>query len=142
METQRFLAIQGRSASGRVREVLDYALSRFWGKRGSESAIARTRAWSVGRELVATFAVQIEFMDDAELRTATRPGHREYLRGLLEAGKLRISGPYADDTGALIVYEAENMAEAEQLLESDPYRAAGVIANATIKEWNVVMKAD
>jgi uncharacterized protein YciI len=90
---------------------------------------------------MALFAALIEFTQDEELRLQTRPVHREYLRLLLDAGKLVMSGPWADDTGALIVYEAESMADAERILDEDPYRSAGVIANATLKEWRVVMRA-
>ena len=87
------------------------------------------------------FAALIDFTDNEELRLQTRPAHREYLRSLLDAGKLAMSGPWADDTGALIIYEAEDMAEAERILDEDPYRSAGVIANATLKEWRVVLRA-
>lgn len=87
------------------------------------------------------FAALIEFTEDEELRLQTRPVHREYLRSLLDAGKLAMSGPWADDTGALIIYQVESMAEAERILDDDPYRSAGVIANATLKEWRVVMRA-
>jgi uncharacterized protein YciI len=41
----------------------------------------------------------------------------------------------------LIIYDAEDMAEAERILDGDPYRSAGVIANATLKEWRVVLRA-
>jgi uncharacterized protein YciI len=90
---------------------------------------------------MALFAALIEFTQNEELRLQTRPVHREYLRGLLDVGKLAISGPWADDTGALIIYDAEDMAEAERILDGDPYRRAGVIANATLKEWWVVLRA-
>jgi uncharacterized protein YciI len=33
------------------------------------------------------------------------------------------------------------MAEAERILDGDPYRSAGVIANVTLKEWKVVLRA-
>ena len=66
---------------------------------------------------MALFAALIEFTQNEELRLQTRPVHREYLRGLLDAGKLAISGPWADDTGALIIYDAEDMAEAERILD-------------------------
>jgi uncharacterized protein YciI len=52
-----------------------------------------------------------------------------------------MSGPWVDDTGALLVYEAADLAEADGLLAADPYRQAGVLANATIKEWRVVFDA-
>ena len=90
---------------------------------------------------MALFAVVLEFGEDNELRLDTRPRHREYLRSLLDAGKLAMSGPWADDTGALIIYDAEDMAEAKRMLDEDPYRSAGVIASATIKEWHVVLRA-
>jgi uncharacterized protein YciI len=41
----------------------------------------------------------------------------------------------------LIVYDADDMAEAQRILDADPYRSAGVIANARLKEWRVVMRA-
>jgi uncharacterized protein len=90
---------------------------------------------------MALFAALIAFTENEELRLQTRPAHREYLRSLLDAGKLSMSGPWADDTGALIIYEAEDMAEAERILHGDPYRSAGVIANVTLKEWKVVLRA-
>ena len=87
------------------------------------------------------FAAIAEFADDEELRLNTRPTHREYLRSLFDAGKLVMSGPWEDETGLLIIYDASDMADAERMLDSDPYRSAGVIANATIKEWRVVLRA-
>jgi uncharacterized protein YciI len=89
---------------------------------------------------MALFAALIDFTENEELRLQTRPSHREYLRTLLDAGNLAISGPWADDTGALIVYEAQDITEAERMLNGDPYRTAGVIANATLKEWRVVLR--
>jgi uncharacterized protein YciI len=53
---------------------------------------------------MALFAALIAFTENEELRLQTRPVHREYLRSLLDAGKLSMSGPWADDTGALIIY--------------------------------------
>ena len=35
---------------------------------------------------MALFAVVLEFGEDNELRLATRPSHREYLRTLLDEG--------------------------------------------------------
>jgi uncharacterized protein YciI len=90
---------------------------------------------------MALFVTVVEFGEDNELRLETRPRHREYLRSLLDAGKLALSGPWVDETGAMFIYIAENMAEAERMLDADPYRSAGVIANARIKEWHVVLQA-
>ena len=91
---------------------------------------------------MAAFAAVLEYTGDNELRLATRPSHREYLRSLLEVGKLRMSGPFADETGALIIYEADSLEEAQGLLEADPYRMAGVLADTRVREWNIVLKAE
>jgi uncharacterized protein YciI len=90
---------------------------------------------------MARFAVILEFTEDVEKRLAIRPTHREYLKELLDSGKLVESGPFIDDSGALIVYEVEDLAAAEAQLAADPYTPHGIIAKATIKEWNVVMSA-
>lgn len=87
---------------------------------------------------MALFAVAITFVEDEERRLKVRPTHREYLQTLLDAGKLHESGPYTDDSGALLIYDAENEAEVKEILANDPYTAGGVIGDTTIKEWNVV----
>lgn len=88
---------------------------------------------------MALFAVTLEFSDDQERRSQVRPKHREYLAQLLERGKLRESGPFADDSGALLIYDASDIAEVQEILSNDPYTPAGIIVGATIKEWNIVM---
>lgn len=90
---------------------------------------------------MARFVALLDFTDDVDLRLQTRPSHREYLSSLLGDGKLAMSGPWADDTGAMLIYEAETLEAAQALLDADPYRAAGVLADARIKEWRVVLEA-
>jgi uncharacterized protein YciI len=90
---------------------------------------------------MAYFVALLEYTENDDLRLRTRPRHREYLRGLLEAGKLRLSGPWEDETGAMLVYQVDDQAAAEALLAADPYRQEGVLANATVKEWRIVLDA-
>ncbi len=90
---------------------------------------------------MAKFAVVLTFGDEAT-RLAARPRHREYLQRLLAEGKLHESGPWADDSGALLIYEAADEAEARALLAADPYsQTDGVIAGVELKEWNRVYAA-
>lgn len=86
------------------------------------------------------FTAILEYGDDVERRQEVRPSHREYLRTLLERGKLVRSGPFADDSGALIIYEADDLSEAQALLTNDPFALNGIIVGAEIKEWTVVME--
>jgi uncharacterized protein YciI len=88
---------------------------------------------------MAKFAAVLTYIPDAGRVSEIRPSHREYLSGLLKAGKLYRSGPFPDGSGALIVYEAEDLAEAQVLLANDPFSKNGVINGVTLKEWNVVM---
>ena len=88
------------------------------------------------------FAAMLEYGEDAERRQEVRPLHREYLRGLLEAGKILQAGPYGDDSGAIIVYDAADLSEVQALLTNDPFAQNGVIQSASIKEWKFVIARD
>ena len=85
------------------------------------------------------FAALIEYIPDKDKIAALRPTHRQYLMKLLGEGKLAISGPFTDDYGAMIVYEASSPEEALTYLQSDPFHAAGVFVRWTIRPWNPVM---
>ena len=88
------------------------------------------------------FAVTITF-DDLTARDEARPAHRAYLKSLLDDGKLIESGPFADDSGALLIYEADSQSEVESWLAEDPYAITdGVIAETVVKEWISVFPAD
>jgi uncharacterized protein YciI len=52
--------------------------------------------------------------------------HFEYLKGLLEAGKLILAGPSLEPPFGIIVFEAESEDEARRLVAADPSVAAGV----------------
>ena len=74
---------------------------------------------------MATYAVTYRYVDDAARLDEVRPEHRAFLREQYEAGRLLLSGPLADgDPGALA---------------DDPFRREGLIAEATMRTWNVVI---
>ena len=85
------------------------------------------------------FAATIEYLQDKEKVEALRPTHRAYLRQLLAEGRLAASGPFAEGSGALIIYEAHTAEEAEATLKADPFHAGGVFLKWTIREWMPVM---
>ncbi|MDP9366910.1 MAG: YciI family protein [Chloroflexota bacterium] len=90
---------------------------------------------------MAKFAAIVTF-GDAEKRMEARPRHRAYLQQLLAEGKLHESGPWADDSGALIIYEAADQPEAQALLDADPYTAVdGIITDVRLLEWNRIFSA-
>jgi len=86
--------------------------------------------------------------DSLERRMAARPAHLERLEQLNNQGRLLLAGPHpncdAEDpgsagfSGSLIVAEFNDLASAQQWADADPYQAAGVYQNVTVKPFKKV----
>jgi uncharacterized protein len=87
------------------------------------------------------FAAVIEYIQDKAKITEVRPVHRQYLTSLKERGQLAAAGPFTDDSGALIVYEAGSREEAERFIQADPFNKAGIFVTYQLRPWNPVMCA-
>ena len=85
------------------------------------------------------FAAIIEYLQDKAKVSEIRPVHRQYLTSLKEKGQLALAGPFTDDSGALIVYEAATKEDAEKLLKGDPFHANGIFLKWQLRPWNTVM---
>lgn len=84
------------------------------------------------------YAAIVVYTPDASTIANARPAHREYLTGLYQQGKVVISGPFADDSGGLLVYEAETPAEVEKMVAEDPFAKHGVFVSWEIRPWKVI----
>ncbi len=82
-----------------------------------------------------TYVVELAFDKDNDRRLEVRPSHRDYLQRLHAEGRLVTAGPFADDTGALLVYRVGNRDELASVLDADPYTAADVVTRVGIREW-------
>lgn len=86
-----------------------------------------------------------------EARLAARPAHLDRLTALQDAGRLLLAGPHpaidANDpgesgfTGSLVVAEFASLEEARSWAEADPYVAAGVYQQVTVKPFKRVLPA-
>jgi uncharacterized protein YciI len=85
------------------------------------------------------YAAVIEYVTDKDKIQALRPVHRQYLASLKAAGQLAASGPFTDDYGALIIYEASSKDEAEKLLRGDPFHQNGIFVRWVMRPWNPVV---
>jgi uncharacterized protein YciI len=93
--------------------------------------------------LYAIIATDVE--NSVPLRQATRPRHMEYLKSLIDQGRVVIAGPHpavdspdpgpAGFTGSLIIAEFDSLADAETWAASDPYAQEGVFANVIVKPF-------
>ena len=85
---------------------------------------------------MALYAVMITF-GDKKLRDGVRAEHRVFLQDQIDKGVLVESGPWLDDSGALLVYEAESEDALRELLAQDPYwQNSGIVGTEMVKEWN------
>lgn len=85
------------------------------------------------------YAAIIEYSQDKAKIAEIRPVHRQYLAQLKASGQLAASGPFTDDSGALIVYEAVTKDEAEKMLQGDPFHANGIFLRWQLRPWNTVI---
>lgn len=90
-----------------------------------------------------------DHQDSLAARLAARPAHLERLQALKDAGALLIAGPHpAIDTenpgdagfiGSLVVAEFTSLAAAQAWADDDPYVAAGVYRQVTVKPFKKVL---
>jgi uncharacterized protein YciI len=83
-------------------------------------------------------AVVLAFAPDSAARLALRPAHRQELAALHAAGTLVAAGPYADETGALLLFDA-NRADVDAAMAADPYYRAPGVTVVAITEWSPVV---
>jgi uncharacterized protein YciI len=84
------------------------------------------------------FAATIDYAPDKARIAEIRPVHRDYQEGLRKQNKLVIAGPFADDSGGLIVYNAASQEEVESIIRNDPFYKHGVFQSWVIREWKIV----
>lgn len=87
--------------------------------------------------------------DSLPRRLAARPAHLQRLESLRDAGRLILAGPHpaidsvdpgpAGFSGSLIVAEFADLATAQAWADADPYVAAGIYAEVTVKPFKKVL---
>jgi uncharacterized protein len=80
----------------------------------------------------------ISYVSDAEKIEAVRPLHRAYAKELSDQGKIVMAGPFRDGAGALMVYEADTLRDAEALATNDPFFKEGVWSRYEIHPWEIL----
>jgi len=86
--------------------------------------------------------------DSLDKRLSVRLAHLQRLQALQDAGRLVLAGPHpsidsdnpgaAGFTGSLVVAEFDNLTDAQQWADVDPYISAGVYAKVTVKPFKKV----
>ncbi|SMG65675.1 YCII-related protein [methanotrophic bacterial endosymbiont of Bathymodiolus sp.] len=83
-----------------------------------------------------------------EKRMSARPAHLQRLQNLQDEGRLIIAGPHpaidsntpgeSGFTGSLVIAEFTSLEAAQNWADADPYIAAGVYANVSVKPFKQV----
>jgi uncharacterized protein YciI len=91
----------------------------------------------------------LDHADSLEGRKAARPAHLERLNQLRDGGRLLLAGPFpaidAEDpgpagfSGSLIVAEFSDLEAAQAWADADPYRAAGVYREVSVRPFRKVL---
>jgi uncharacterized protein YciI len=88
---------------------------------------------------MALYLVEIRYVQ--EKLAEVRPRHREFLAGLAELGTVAVAGPLADGTGGVVLYQADNREQLQDIIDADPYHLEGVVAERTVREFTPVLGA-
>lgn len=76
--------------------------------------------------------------DGAAKRRAHRPAHLERMAALDAQGRVVLAGPLTDQTGSLIVIEADSPEEAQRIVQEDPYTVHGVFERVEVHPFTQV----
>ena len=85
------------------------------------------------------YVIELAFVDDPR-RLEARPAHRERLARLHAEGRLVLSGPWVDDSGALLIVDTDRNGVDEIIAADEYYRTPGVTI-VSGREWNPLFGA-
>jgi len=84
--------------------------------------------------------VELAFTASPE-RLAARPAHRAVLARLHQEGRLVAAGPWADDTGAMLIFDVQPE-ELDRILDTDPYYHVAGVEIVRIREWTPIVRPE
>jgi len=78
--------------------------------------------------------------DYVERRGALRAAHLALARAAVARGELLLGGAFADPVdGALLLFQGESAAVAEDFARVDPYVTQGLVTRWRVREWTTVV---
>lgn len=77
--------------------------------------------------------------DGQAKRKLHRPAHLAGLEPLNRAGKVILAGPFTDQTGSLIIIEADSIEEAQKIAREDPYTIHGIFERVEVHPFQQIL---
>lgn len=81
--------------------------------------------------------VELQF-DAKPDRLLARARHRQRLGQLHAQGDLLLAGPWSDDSGALLIFSADDD-RVRQIIQDDPYYSTPGVTIAAVREWTPIV---
>lgn len=70
----------------------------------------------------------LTYLQPLDVIDQTRPAHLEWLRNEVDAGRILLAGRVEAQTGAVLITGDITDDEARNVIDSDPYQQAGLVA--------------
>lgn len=67
------------------------------------------------------------------------PAHKAYVQALIEQGREAKTGYWAETGGGMLLFKAENLAEATEIVAQDPLIQSGCVTYE-LHEWHIVVE--
>lgn len=72
-------------------------------------------------------------------RKVHRSAHLANLNPLDKEGRVILAGPFTDQTGSLIIIEADSLEEAKRIATNDPYTIHGIFERVEVHPFEQVL---
>ena len=58
---------------------------------------------------------------------------------LFDAGEIFLAGPFADDSGSMVILAVDSVETARAIFQEDPWARQDILLTADVKEWTIFM---
>lgn len=65
--------------------------------------------------------------------------HAAFTDKLFDSGAIMLAGPYADNTGSLLIVYAEDEAAANEMMRDDPWTIHDIMDVSSVREWTIFL---
>ena len=63
--------------------------------------------------------------------------HAAFIDRLVDQGSIFMGGPFVDEGGSLLIFNAEDENEVREKMKNDPWLERGILKQESIKRWQI-----